>query len=162
MAGTTPSSGRGDSARQSAEANAGAKGTSKAQRFIDALYTLENDGDVEGIAALYTAEAEVSNPMDAEPHRGQEGAREFWSKYRQSFERVHSEFRNVVESDDAALLEWRSDGRTAAGEDFSYDGVSVLEFTEDRISRFRAYFDPHTLTSSGTKKNAAPELTPGR
>jgi len=160
MAQTARTTGRGESARQSAEANAGAPGNTKAQRFIDALYRLENDGDLDAIAALYGDDAEVSNPTDTTPHRGRDGAREFWSKYRASFERVHSEFRNVVESGDAALLEWRSDGRTAAGEDFSYDGVSVIEFDGDSIRRFRAYFDPHALSAAGTKKMAAQELTP--
>jgi ketosteroid isomerase-like protein len=153
---TTP----GESARQSADANARHQGSTKAQRFIGALYRLENDGDVDTIAGLYGDAAEVSNPTDTKPHRGRDGAREFWSKYRESFEHVHSEFRNVVESDDTALLEWRSDGRTAAGEDFSYDGVSVIEFDGDSIRRFRAYFDPHALSAAGTTKTAAQELTP--
>lgn len=141
--------------RQSAEANAGGEGNTKAQRFINALYRLENDGEVDAIAGLHGDDAEVSNPTDAKPHRGRDGAREFWSKYRESFERVHSEFRNVVESDDAALLEWRSDGRTATGEEFSYDGVSVIEFDGSAIRRFRAYFDPHALSPSGGSKKMA-------
>lgn len=58
---------------------------------------------------------------------------------------MHSEFRNVVETDRTALLEWQSRVRTAAGHDLTYDGVSVLEFDGDRIRRFRAYFDPTKL-----------------
>jgi limonene-1,2-epoxide hydrolase len=134
--------------------------TSKAETFIAALHRLEEAGDVDAIVRLYAAGAEVSNATDASAHVGRDGARAFWSKYRAAFERVHSEFRNVVESESAALLEWRSDGRTAAGQDFSYDGVSVLEFSGGRIVRFRAYFDPHALTTGGAKKEAARHLTP--
>ena len=132
---------------------------SKAERFIAALHRLEDANDLDTIAALYDDEAEVSNPTDTQPHVGRDGARTFWGKYRDAFERVHSEFRNIVESERAALLEWRSDGRTAAGQDFSYDGVSVLEFDGDRIVRFRAYFDPHALTTGGAKRDAARHLT---
>ena len=132
---------------------------SKAERFIAALHALEDANDVEALAALYDDEAEVSNPTDARPHVGRDGARTFWGKYRDAFEHVHSEFRNIVESESAALLEWRSDGRTAAGQDFSYDGVSVLEFAGERIVRFRAYFDPHALTTGGARRDAARQLT---
>ena len=154
------SAGRGESARESALANAGGRGTAKAQRFVEALYRLENQGDVDSIASLFGDAAEVSNPTDDEPHRGREGARAFWSKYRQSFDRIHSEFRNIVESDDAALLEWRSEGRTAAGDDFAYDGVSVLEFEGGTIRRFRAYFDPRALGAGAVKTDAVRALTP--
>jgi ketosteroid isomerase-like protein len=137
-------------------------GDSRAGTFIDALRRLEDDGELERMVALYSEDAEVSNTIDGRPHRGQEGARVFWSAYRASFDRIHSEFRNVVESDEAALLEWRSDGRTAAGEDVSYDGVSVVEFDGARITRFRAYFDPHALSPGGARQHAARELTPTR
>lgn len=132
---------------------------SKAERFISALHRLEDASDLDTIAALYDDRAEVSNTTDAEPHVGRDGARTFWNKYRDAFERVHSEFRNILESESAALLEWRSDGRTAAGQDVSYDGVSVLEFSGDRIVRFRAYFDPHALTSGSAKRETARQLT---
>ena len=160
MGENTESARRGESERASTSANAGARGTAKAQRFVEALYRLENGGHVDPIAALFAGDAEVSNPTDDEPHRGREGARTFWSKYRQSFEWVRSEFRNIVESDDAALLEWRSEGRTATGDDFAYDGVSVLEFEGGAIRRFRAYFDPRALGAGAVKTDAARTLTP--
>ena len=134
--------------------------TSRAETFINALRRLESEGDLETIAGLFGDEAEVSNPADAAPHVGRDGARAFWSKYRDAFDRVRSDFRNVVESDRAALLEWRSDGRTASGHDFSYDGASVLEYTGDRIVRFRAYYDPHALTAGAARKEVAKSLTP--
>ena len=117
----------------------------KAERFIEALRRLEEGGDLEAMVPLYADGARLSNPTDERPHEGPDGARRFWGAYRAAFADVHSEFRNVVETDDVAILEWRSRGRTADGGDFEYDGVSVVEFADGRIRRFRAYFDPNEL-----------------
>jgi ketosteroid isomerase-like protein len=42
-------------------------------------------------------------------------------------------------------LEWTTSG-DANGKDVSYDGVSLLEIEGGKVSRFRAYFDPRTVT----------------
>ena len=31
------------------------------------------------------------------------------------------------------------------GNEFKYDGVSILEINDEKISRFQAYFDPNNL-----------------
>ena len=116
-----------------------------AEQFIDALRRVEDAGNVDAMAPLHAPDAEISNVTMAEPERGPDGAKHFWTKYRESFTRVHSEFRNLVESDEAALLEWTTDVTTAAGVSTRYDGVSVLEFGGGKIRRFRAYFDPTAL-----------------
>lgn len=115
------------------------------ETFIAALNRLESDGDVDGIASLFSEGAELRNPTAVRPERGREGARRFWETYRRTFKEVHSEFRNVVESDGTAILEWRSRGRTDGGREFDYDGVSVVEFEDGRIRRFRSYYDPADL-----------------
>jgi ketosteroid isomerase-like protein len=118
----------------------------RARIFIEALERLEHAGDVAPIAALFDEHAELSNPADSlHPMHGVEGARQFWSDYRASFEAVRSEFRHVVEQGDVAVLEWVSAGRTTAGANVSCPGVSVLEFVGARIRRFHAYFDPADL-----------------
>jgi ketosteroid isomerase-like protein len=119
-----------------------------AQQFIAALRQVEERGDASVMRPLHAPEAEISNVTMTEPDRGPEGAERFWAKYRESFTRVHSEFRNVVEQDGAALLEWTTDVTTAAGVTTTYDGVSVLEFADGRIRRFRAYFNPLALTAT--------------
>lgn len=116
-----------------------------AREFIDALHALETQGDVERLVALYRDDSRTSNPHDDRPHEGRDGARRFWNAYRDSFERIHSEFHNIVENDDVAILEWTSDGRMATGDPVRYDGVSVVEFGDGGIRRFRAYFDPHEV-----------------
>lgn len=113
-----------------------------AQNFIDALRAIEEHRDFSPMLALYADDCETSNPSDRRPHRGRDGAERFWHAYRAAFKDVHSDFRAVVEGDDKAILEWTSRGRNAHGEDFEYDGVSVVELEDGKIRRFRAYFDP--------------------
>lgn len=113
--------------------------------FIDALHGLEAEGDVERITSLFAEDAELSNPTDDTPHRGTSGARTFWENYRRTFAEIGSECRHVIETDDAAVLEWTSYGRMSSGQEIRYDGVSVLEFRDGEIRRFRSYFDPGRL-----------------
>jgi ketosteroid isomerase-like protein len=119
----------------------------RARTFINALHRLEQAGDVEPITKLYAEGADISNPVTRHEHAGQEGAREFWSSYRGTFEEIRSDFHNVLENGDTAVLEWTSRGRSAEGRELRYSGVSVLEFEGDRIQSFRAYFDSRSLGS---------------
>lgn len=116
-----------------------------AQQFIEALHRLEENDDLDGMISLFGDEAEISNPTDATPHRGREGARHFWDAYRRSFTEIHSEFRTVVASDEATILEWTSRGQATEGTPVEYDGVSVVEYRDGKVHRFRAYFDPSQL-----------------
>lgn len=127
---------------------------SRAQRFIDALHRLEEQQDLDGMVSLFADGAEVSNPTDDSPHQGREGARHFWDTYRRSFREIHSEFRNVTESGDVAMLEWVSRGRAADGSPIEYDGVSVVEYEDGRVRRFRAYFDAATLQTQMPRAGA--------
>ncbi|MFW6079230.1 MAG: nuclear transport factor 2 family protein [Gemmatimonadota bacterium] len=119
----------------------------RARRFIDALHRLEEDRDPDPIAELFADDARLRNPVHEMRERGRDGARHFWRTYRDTFDEIRSEFRNVVESDGAVALEWYSHGRTSNGRECEYDGVSILEYDEDDegIRAFRAYFDPGKL-----------------
>jgi ketosteroid isomerase-like protein len=118
----------------------------RARTFIHALERLEHAGDAEPITALFSDLAEIVNPTDARRGmRGIDGARRFWTAYRASFTAMRSEFRNIVEHGDVAVLEWTTTARTSTGANVDYAGVSVLEFDGDRIRRFRAYFDSRDL-----------------
>lgn len=124
-----------------------------ADEFVNALRRVEEAGDVEPMAALYADDARISNPMSA-TQTGPQGARAFWKAYRDSFSRVSSRFRAVLESDERAMLEWTSECETATGVKTSYDGVSVVETRDGKIVRFAAYFDPAKLAtpaSQGTR-----------
>ncbi len=117
-----------------------------ADKFAKALRKLEEDRDVEALVATYTEDCHVGNVAVSKTFCGHEGLREFWTGYRNTFAEMKSEFRNVF-ADEAgrAALEWTTEG-TSDGNTVSYDGVSILEIEGDKVSRFRAYFDPRRLT----------------
>ena len=116
-----------------------------AHRFIKALDHLESDRDTDPIVATFAEDCDVGNVLAPEQFHGLDGARKFWTEYREAFADVRSSFRNVVATDGRAALEWTTEGTSPAGEPFRYDGVSILEIEDDRVTRFRAYFDPASL-----------------
>ena len=117
-----------------------------ADRFVEALWKLEEDRDVEALVEVHAEDCDVGNVAVPRTFSGHDGLREFWTSYRDTFGSMKSEFRNVF-ADDAghAALEWNTSG-DANGKDVSYDGVSLLEIEDGKVTRFRAYFDPRTVT----------------
>ena len=113
-----------------------------AKNFIDALNKLESDRDLETICGLFSEECEVGNVITDDKNIG---VREFWNSYRETFDKVHSTFRNEIIMDGAAALEWKTTGTNSEGHEFEYEGVSILEIKDDKITRFHAYFDANKL-----------------
>lgn len=113
-------------------------------RFIDALQRLERDGDVDALAGLYAADSVAGNVLRVDAFHGVDGAREFWSAYRDQFGEIASTFDNVIEGDGTAALEWSSKG-TINGRPVEYRGVTVLEAGDGELRRTCAYFDPTAL-----------------
>lgn len=122
-----------------------------ASRFMNTLQQIEDTGDVEPLAAMFTEDAELINLAMTEPLHGRDGARKFWQKYLSVFERIHSSFTNVVEGDDAAVLEWISEGALSNSEPVSYRGVSVIEIENGLVRRFRTYYDSAVFLPEGAK-----------
>jgi ketosteroid isomerase-like protein len=112
-----------------------------AERFMRTLQQIEQTGDVEPLVVLFDQEAEVGNLVLREPRRGQEGVREFWSDYLKSFGKIRSEFNHSIERDGLVVLEWISKGSLPTGQPIEYRGVSILETSDDRVQRFRTYYD---------------------
>ena len=116
-----------------------------ADRFVEALRKLEEDRDVEALVEIHTDDCDVGNVAVPRTFSGHDGLREFWTSYRNTFGEMRSEFRNVFADEVGhAALEWNTSGDTN-GNDVSYDGVSLLEMEDGKVSRFRAYFDPRTI-----------------
>ncbi|WJH38694.1 nuclear transport factor 2 family protein (plasmid) [Aliirhizobium terrae] len=130
-----------------------------ADDFITALHQLEETSDVNGITALFSDNAVLSNPLAVHDAEDGGAAKAFWTAYRAPFEKISSEFVNLAEGDSSAMLEWRSDG-TLRGQAVSYSGVSVLEFADDRITSFRAYFDPRELVAHVGSPQTSEDMTP--
>lgn len=114
------------------------------QAFVDALSTLEKDGDTDKIVACFADDAEVFALVDRRRHTGQDGVTSFWAEYRREFDKIESTFSNISVEGNLAVLEWTGKG-TVAGDDareISYDGCSILHFNDDgKITRFRTYYD---------------------
>jgi steroid delta-isomerase-like uncharacterized protein len=116
-----------------------------ADRFVEALRKLEDDRDVEALVEIHTEDCDVGNIAVPKTFSGHDSLREFWTSYRDTFGEMKSEFRNVfADAAGHAALEWNTSG-DANGKDVSYDGVSLLEIEDGKVSRFRAYFDPRTV-----------------
>ena len=116
-----------------------------AEQFINALHKLEETGDAEQISSLYAENAEVANVVSPKKFSGQEGAREFWTKYRETFGEMRSEFRNRIVTENRAALEWTTRGTSKDENEITYSGVTILEIEADKISRSCAYFNAHDL-----------------
>lgn len=124
-----------------------------AARFIDALGKLEASRDLEAIVAVFADNCEVGNLIAPEKFSGRDGARQFWTKYRDTFGEVRSTFRNRIVADNHVALEWTTEGTSAGGAQVKYDGVSILEIEGDHVTRFRAYFNAEDLG-----RQVAPDL----
>ncbi len=116
-----------------------------ADKFIEALHKLEESRDLETIVKLFAEDAEIGNVVAPEKFNGRDGAREFWTKYRDTFGEVYSTFRNIINTDNHLALEWTTEGTTSGGAPVKYEGVSILEIEAGAVTRFRAYFDAGDL-----------------
>jgi steroid delta-isomerase-like uncharacterized protein len=116
-----------------------------AESFIEALWKLEEEKDPEPMVATYAEDCEVGNVAVHKTFNGHDGAREFWTDYRKSFGEMKSTFRNVFADAGLAALEWTTEG-TNNGDTVTYEGVSILEIEDGKVSRFYAYFDPRALS----------------
>lgn len=116
-----------------------------AEKFVAALHKLEDSRDVEEIASLYADNSEIANVVAPMKFSGQQGARDFWTKYRETFGEMRSEFRNQIISDNRAALEWTTRGKANNEHAIEYSGVTILEIEGDKITRSCAYFNSQDL-----------------
>ncbi len=112
-----------------------------AARFIQALEQLERDGRLDDLVALYRDDATIGNVLEPLPLQGRNGARNFWTMYRNTFKEVRSAFRNVIADERRAALEWTCKAKGRHGQAIVYEGVTVLDFQDGMIVRSWAYFD---------------------
>jgi ketosteroid isomerase-like protein len=132
----------------------------RAQRFVDALARLEENGEVEPLLELFNDDAQVSNVASRRTFQGKDGARDFWREYKGMLRQVKSTFRNMIEAGDRVALEWESSGTAHNGAAVDYEGVSIIEWDGERISRFYAYFDPRVLGQELSQGNAPRSRAP--
>ena len=109
---------------------------------MQTLQQIEETGDGAPLVEMFAENAELMNRAMVEPLQGRDGARSFWEKYLSVFERIRSEFTNVIEGDNStSVLEWVSEGALSTGESIKYRGVSIIETENAQVHRFRTYYD---------------------
>jgi hypothetical protein len=122
------------------------------RRFTEALHAVDagEQGAVERMLELYSPEARLTNAalkLVGEERRGHDGVRQFWEEYQHTFREARTEFFDVTASERSAGLFWTTRGVDATGQQFEYDGVSLLVFDEaGLIERFRGYYDTRELS----------------
>jgi ketosteroid isomerase-like protein len=125
-----------------------------AQRFVAALRTLEQSGDLEDMVELSTDSTRWWSVGPDDGATGPDGARRFWERYRRAFGEIESEFSTVTETPLRVVLEWTSRGSHHNGSPVRYTGATVLEFDpshEETLAAVRLYYDTAaTLSAAGS------------
>ena len=121
--------------------------------FAESLQRTEETRDPEHLARLFAEEAELHNLAIA--HHGIEGARQFWHTYLGQFDSIRSTFSHLIEADGQAALVWTSDGALKGGRPITYRGVSVIEFANDKVTRFETIYDSAAFLREEAQTEAA-------
>lgn len=119
------------------------------KNFVDALGELHRSRDVEPLVELFSDDVVLAKAGVPHTSHGRDGARTFWTQYRDVFDDIESTFRHTVSDDGIAYLEWTSTGHLKDGSDLEYDGVSVLEGDGQAITAFRTYYDTAAFLPEG-------------
>lgn len=115
---------------------------------MNALETLETNQEASAMTAFFTGDATLER-LTHKTYEGEAEAETFWQEYLAPFAEIKTEFYNVTEDDDGAVLEWVSEGSLTGGRSIRYRGVSALEFEGDQIKRFRTYYDSAVFVVDG-------------
>jgi ketosteroid isomerase-like protein len=120
--------------------------------FMRRLRESESAHTVKELALLFSENAELENLTRPTQHKMSGNANVqrhspemFWRQYLSAFETIESHFTNVTDDGRTAVLEWHSTGKLAAGHAIEYSGVSILEYTDGKIDKFRTYYDSAAL-----------------
>lgn len=123
----------------------------RATVFMKALKTLETEQNPAPLVALFADDATLER-MTHKVYEGKADAETFWQEYLAPFAVIATEFYNVTEDDDGAVLEWASEGSLEGGKAIRYRGVSSLSFEGERVKSFRTYYDSAAFLSEGASR----------
>jgi hypothetical protein len=131
-------------------------GKDLAQRFIEALRSIESEGHgaVDSMASLFAEGATLANPALDQTHakrQGRDGARAFWNAYADAFTGATTEFSHVTIGDNAIGLFWTTRGGSSepGHQPLSYAGATLLEHDDaGLITGFRGYYDTQALKTA--------------
>jgi hypothetical protein len=122
-----------------------------AERFKDSLLAFESHRKLDALAPLFSSSCQLASIAFDEPLQG-EPLKDFWADYGELFDHVKTEFTGTHALGSVAVLEWRSTGKLKGGHDVRYCGVTILEFANDSIERFRTYYDSAAFLPDGHER----------
>jgi ketosteroid isomerase-like protein len=140
-----------------------------AEDFIHRLQEAEKTSNPRTLIELFSGECELMNltrhnTSTKADHAGSPS--QFWRQYLHAFQNVDSHFTSIIDDGKKAVLEWHSSGILPMGLPIEYNGVSILEYEDGLIQKFRTYYDsaaflPHAPNSEKTYSQSvgAPEIT---
>lgn len=120
----------------------------RTQNFMDALGTLERTQGADALVGLFADEATLER-LNHRTYQGRADTETFWESYLSPFAEITTEFFNVTEDGDGAVLEWVSKGHLQGGKAIEYRGSSSLSFAGDKIASFRTYYDSAAFLNEG-------------
>ena len=124
------------------------------KRFADALHAVdESEEAIDAMVELFAEGAEIRNAaldLEEQTLEGREGARSFWTTYREQLTDVSTTFRHTTSGEGSGGLFWITSGKGADGEPVEYHGATLLVFDDGGlIEGFRGYYDTRQLVLSG-------------
>ena len=122
-----------------------------AEKFMDALQTIEKENEVDALVELFSDEASLKR-MTHKSYEGKGEAKKFWQEYLEPFDTIATEFFKVTEDDETVVLEWESKGKLANGHDIDYRGVSSFDTEGGEVVRFRTYYDSAAFLPEGAEE----------
>ena len=123
-----------------------------AERFMRTLQEMEQSGDTRAMVDLFTEGAELHRLTGDENATGREGAQKFWQEYLSAFQKIRSRFTNVIETGNTAVMEWVSTAEPESAKPFDYEGVSIIETENGKVTRFRTYYDSARFVPTTAKR----------
>ena len=115
------------------------------REFIAALRHLEQQRDLDPMAALFTGGAEVRSIDGHGPRQGPDGIRALFDEYLRQFDEVRTTFTQVTEGERHAALEWTTEAVRAGGHGVTYTGVTIIDLDGDKVGGFRTVYDSAAL-----------------
>ena len=92
--------------------------------------------DPEKAASLFVEDALYRDEPYAEPHKGREGVRDYWTNVTSDQKDVTFTYEVLAVTDNTGIAHWHSEFSSRSSDaEITLDGIFVLEFSENRLVR---------------------------
>jgi ketosteroid isomerase-like protein len=118
------------------------------ERVLD-YYAAVTSGDIDRIAAMFAAAAEMRDPVGQPPATDDAARRQRYEGIPAVFESFAMTAEAVEPGGNEAAARWQARGRTKTGREVAFAGISLFEFDgQGRIARMSAFWDRQALAAS--------------